>query len=234
MKKYIYAGILLGAMVLTGCSENKESEEKAQINEKAANEHAIEAELVLEDKVVSVTPLELTHGQKVDYHKKYTEIVDAINAREDTIYTLEIAPINEFNSEDWIEIEDFKKLAEDRANAKMSVLENNDRYNPNTVPKTVKLYMGSHVATIILNGSFETQLNSNTPDGRQLFSKFNSISSELEKNDGSWTQTGYDVTRMDGGVSYNIIVGGKYSKSGIISSHNIEVEFNCDIYGGIS
>ncbi len=28
-------------------------------------------------------------------------------------------------------------------------------------------------------------------------------------------------------------MGGKYSQSGIISFHNIEVEFHCDIYGGI-
>lgn len=59
-------------------------------------------------------------------------------------------------------------------------------------------------------------------------------SSVGEGNDESWTQIGYDSTLINDGVSYNIIVGGQYSQSGIISSHNIELEFNCDIYGGIS
>ena len=135
---------------------------------------------------------------------------------------MEVVPIDEFNPEDWVEPEKFRQLAIDRANAKIIVLENTDNYSPDLAPKTAKLQIGSNVTTIIFNGSFETQLNSNTPDGRQLFSKFNSISSEVEGNDGSWIQTGYDSLLTDDGISYVITVGGKYLQSGVISSHNIE------------
>ena len=153
---------------------------------------------------MSVTPLELTQEQKEDYHKQYVEIVEKINAEGEGAYHLEVVPINEFNPEDWVEVEEFRKMVEDRANAKIIVSENNDRYSPDLVPKTAKLHIGSNVTTIIFKGSFETQLNSNTPDGRQLFSKFNSISSEVEGNNGSWIQTGYDSSLIDDGISYMI------------------------------
>ncbi|AZV43019.1 hypothetical protein [Peribacillus asahii] len=34
LKKFMYLGVLLGAIVLTGCSVNKESEEEVQVKEK--------------------------------------------------------------------------------------------------------------------------------------------------------------------------------------------------------
>lgn len=134
----------------------------------------------------------------------------------------------------WIEVADFEKFAKERADTSIVVSENSERYNPMSVPKTVKLQLGSKEANIIFKGSFDTQLNSNTPEERQLFSVFNSISSEAENADGSWTQLGYDHSLVDGDTVYNIIVGGKYSQSGIISSHTIEIEFHCDENGGIS
>lgn len=232
LKKHLYIGVLLGGIVLAGCSGNEESEE--QVTKDVTNGQAVKVETSPDaEKVVSVTPLELTQEQREDYHKQYVEIVTKINAKEGTNH-LEVVPIDEFNPEDWVEVKEFEKMVEDRANAKIIVLENTDIYSPNLVPKTAKLQIGSNVTTIIFNGSFETQLNSNTPDGRQLFSKFNSISSEVEGNEGSWIQTGYDSLLIDDGISYVISVGGKYSRSGVISSHNIEVEFHCDKNGGIN
>jgi hypothetical protein len=101
------------------------------------------------------------------------------------------------------------------------------------VPKTVEIHTGSNVAIISFEGSFETQLNSNTPDGRQLFSAMNSISSKIENGSGNWIQTGYHYSIVDGGRSYLITVGGKYSESGVSSSHLIGVEFYCNKNGGI-
>ena len=125
-------------------------------------------------------------------------------------------------------------MVEDRANAMIIVSKNTDKYSPVLVPKTAKLYIGSNVTIINFKGSFETQFSSNTSGGRQLFSKFNSISSEVEGNDGSWIQTGYDSLLIDNGTSYIITVGGKYSQNGAISFHNIEVEFHCNKNGGIN
>ncbi len=77
-------------------------------------------------------------------------------------------------------------------------------------------------------------MNENTSNGRQLFSVFNGISSEAVDANGSWTQLGYEESLIEGKTVYKIAVGGNYSQSGIISSHIIEMEFHCDIYGGIS
>ena len=143
-------------------------------------------------------------------------------------------PITALLDEHWIEVEDFEKLAKERANASIVVIENNERYNPMSVPKTVTLKIGLKEANIIFKGSFDTQLNENTSKGRQLFSVFNGISSEAADANGSWTQLGYDESVVDGATVYNIAVGGKYSQSGIISSHTIEMEFHCNENGGIS
>ncbi|WP_181444598.1 hypothetical protein [Bacillus sp. 03113] len=115
MKKYLYTGILLGTIVLAGCSANEESKE--QVTEDITNGQAVEVEtLPNTDKkeVVSVNPLELTQEQKEDYHKQYVEIVEEINAEEGTNH-LEVVPINKFKPEDWVEPEKFRQLAVNRA-----------------------------------------------------------------------------------------------------------------------
>ncbi|MGE7843067.1 hypothetical protein ACQKNX_20040 [Lysinibacillus sp. NPDC093712] len=136
--------------------------------------------------------------------------------------------------DNWIELGDFKKLTIERANMSIVILENSERYNPMIVPKTVNFHIGSKEANIYFKGSFDTQLNSNTPEGRQLFSVFNSITSEAADADGSWTQVGYEASLIDGGVTYVIDVSGKYTQSGIISTQIITLTFHCNIYGGIS
>ncbi|SES35830.1 hypothetical protein SAMN05518872_108254 [Psychrobacillus sp. OK032] len=121
LKKYIYTGILLGTIVLAGCSANEETEEQVQAKEEkmedVTNGQAVEVETLPDtdkEEVVSVTPLDLTQEQKEDYHKQYVEIVKEINAKEGTNH-LEVNPIDEFKSEDWVEPEKFRQIAEDRA-----------------------------------------------------------------------------------------------------------------------
>lgn len=99
--------------------------------------------------------------------------------------TLVKEAITDFLDEYWIEIEDFEKLAKERAHASIVVVENNERYNPISVPKTVTLKIGSKEANIIFKGSFDTLLNENTSKGRQLFSVFYGISSEGAYANGS-------------------------------------------------
>lgn len=115
LKKYLYTGILLGTIVLAGCSANEESKE--QVMEGITNGQAKEFETLPDndkEEVVSVTPLELTQEQKEDYYKQYIEIVKEINAEEGIIH-LEVVPINEFKPEDWVEPEKFKQSAVERA-----------------------------------------------------------------------------------------------------------------------
>ncbi|MFS0576786.1 hypothetical protein AB1K83_14200 [Sporosarcina sp. 179-K 3D1 HS] len=240
MKKYLYTGILLGTIVLAGCSANEVTEEQVPAKEEKVEDVTNGQEVEVEtspdtdkEEVVSVPPLDLTQEQKENYYKEYVTLIELAKSEYHNA-VLEIEPIDNFKDEDWVEIEEFEKRVEERANDKFVVSKNSDKYSPVSVPKIAKLYIGSNVTTINFKGSFETQLNSNTPGGRQLFSKFNSISSEIEGNDGSWSQTGHDSLLIDDGISYMIAVGGKYSENGIISFHNIELEFHCDKNGGIS
>jgi hypothetical protein len=236
LKKYLYAGILLGTVVLAGCNVNDETERqvKEEIKKDLADGQVVEGEAVsdtVKGEEMSVTPLDLTQEQKESYYKEYVTVIEKVNSEYDA--NLKIEPIDEFTDEYWIEVKDFEKMAKDRANAKIIVSKNTDFYAPDLVPKKAEFQIGSSVRTINFSGSFETQLNSNTSDGRQLFSGMNSISSQVE-SDGIWEQTGYDYSIINDGRSYRVTVGGKYSDSGISSPHLIDVEFNCNENGGIS
>lgn len=148
-------------------------------------------------------------------------------------FDLELEPLTSFLDEDWIEVGDFEKRAKERATASFFTVENKEYYGPAAVPKTGKLQIGSKEVNIHFEGSFETQLNSNISGGRQLFSAFNGISSTADANE-NWTQLGYNELLIEGATVYNIAVGGKYMKNGIISSHIIEMDFHCNENGGIS
>ncbi|MFT9849908.1 putative periplasmic lipoprotein [Aneurinibacillus sp. REN35] len=124
MKKYMYAGILLGAMVLAGCSANYKSEEQIQVTEKVTQDvtqdvtNRQEPEVrdspnTDKEGVLRVTPLELTQEQKEDYYKQYVEIVEKVNSDYDK--DLELIPLEEFKPEEWVTPEDFEQIATDRA-----------------------------------------------------------------------------------------------------------------------
>ncbi|WP_394189587.1 hypothetical protein [Paenisporosarcina quisquiliarum] len=72
MKKYLYTGILLGAIVLAGCSANEEAVEQAKEEkmEDVTNGQAVEVETLPDtnkEEVVSVTPLTVLDSQGVSY-----------------------------------------------------------------------------------------------------------------------------------------------------------------------
>lgn len=236
MKKILHISILLGAFALSACTNEEANIKEATIESSSTEQSTAinnEANTTKTEEVEPI-PLNLTQEQKEDYYQKYVAILEKVNAENSEGFELELEPIKAFLDDDWIEVDDFEKRAKERANMSITVLENSERYSPGSVPKTVKLQIGLKEANIIFEGSFETQLNSNTPDGRQVFSAFNSISSEAENAVGSWTQLGYDESLVDSSTVYNIIVGGKYSQSGIISSFNTEIEFHCNENGAVS
>ncbi|MCK2157510.1 hypothetical protein [Exiguobacterium sp. 17-1] len=70
--------------------------------------------------------------------------------------------------------------------------------------------------------------------GRQFFSDVNSVTSKDTSSKGKWTQSGYSTVMIDGGRTYDISVGGKFSSNGVISTHNIPVEFYCSETGVVS
>jgi cell division protein FtsB len=178
---------------------------------------------------------ELTQKQKEAYHKQYVEIVKEVNAKYPNA-NLEVVPLNKFSEEDWVEPEAFRKLAIARANATVTITESAPAEGPSlgaqAVSKTKSATIdanGTSVA-IYITGSFETEYDPSAD--RQLFAGINSITSKSSK--GTWTQTGYDPSLIDGGRTYEITVGGKLTLNGITSYHNVTVEFYCSATGGIS
>lgn len=237
LKKYFYISILLGTWALSGCT-NDEADNTEDTAESLATEQSRainnEANTTKTTEEAAPIPLNLTQEQKEDYYQEYVAILEKVNAENSEDFELELEHITEFLDEYWIEIEDFEKLAKERENTSIIVSENSELYNPMSVPKTVKLKIGSKETNIIFKGSFDTQLNENTPKGRQLFSAFNGISSQAADANGSWTQLGYDESLVDNETTYVIEVAGKYSQSGIISTHTMALDFYCNKNGGIS
>ncbi|MER1986656.1 MAG: hypothetical protein ABS949_10620 [Solibacillus sp.] len=233
LKKYFYISILLGAFALSGCTDNKEATVESITTEQSIT---INNEANMIKKEAAPILLNLTQEQKAEYYQKYVAIIEKVNAENNKDFELELKlePITGFLDDYWIEVADFEKLVKERAKASMIVLENNERYHPMSVPKTTKLQIGSKEAFITFTGSFNTQLNSGIPGGRQEFSVFDGISSEVANADGNWTQLGYNAILIDDGITYVIDLAGKYSQSGIISTHTMSLKFNCDKNGGIS
>ena len=127
----MYTGVLLGAIVLAGCSANDESIDQVQVKEEkiiedATNGQAVEGKASPDtdkEEVVSVTPLDLTQEQKEAYHKQYVEIIEEVNA-EYPDADLGILPLNEFGEEDWVQPEEFRQIAIDRTQLEFIVEKN--------------------------------------------------------------------------------------------------------------
>lgn len=236
LKKYLYISILLGAFALSGCSGD-ETDNKEVTGESSPTEQSIainnQANTTEKEEIAPI-PLNLTQEQKEDYYQEYIAIIEKINVENGEDFQLELESLTAFLDEYWIKVEDFEKLAKERADTSIVVLENIESYSPMSAPKTVKLQIGSNEANIIFDASFDTKYNPNVPGGGQLFSTFNGITSEAENANGSWIQIGYNASLMDNKSTYVIDVSGKHSQSGIISTHTMSLKFNCDKYGGIS
>lgn len=119
LKKYIYIGVLMGAIFLAGCSEHAEEPvlKREEIStEKVNNGQAVEVETFSDrdiKEVVSVTPLDLTKEQKEDYYKQYEEIVRKVNSEYNE--DLELGPLEKFKPEEWVTPEYFEQIATDMA-----------------------------------------------------------------------------------------------------------------------
>ncbi|MBR8661109.1 MULTISPECIES: hypothetical protein [Bacillales] len=184
---------------------------------------------------VSAYSSELTQKQKEAYHKQYVEIVKEVNAEYPNA-NLEVVPLHKFSEEDWVEPDEFRKLAIARANPTVTITESVPAEGPSlgvqAVSKTKSATIDANgtAVTISITGSFETEYNPYA--NRQVFAGINSITSKASK--GTWTQTGYVPRLIDGGRTYEITVGGKLTLNGITSNHNITVEFYCSATGGVS
>lgn len=113
MKIYLYVGLLLGAIILTGCSL-KQEQVKEEIKKKKTSERIVEVKTLpdtFKEEVMPASPLKLTQEQKKEYYKLYEEIVSNVNSEYDK--DLELVPFEDF--EDWVRPDDFEEIAIDRA-----------------------------------------------------------------------------------------------------------------------
>ncbi|WP_320938612.1 hypothetical protein, partial [Lysinibacillus capsici] len=162
----------------------------------------------------------------------FSAIVNKLNEEYGTGFKLD--PITSFSANYWLELKDFEDMLKGRIDTSYVVVDNKEVFSPVKVPKFVELHMGAHRTMIRVDGSFDTQLSMDIPGGRQLFSVMHSLSSTIEQGKGYWTQMGYDPSIKDQGSAYNIAIGGYYSYNGVSSPHIIEIEYYCNIHGGIT
>lgn len=123
LKKILYTSILIGAIALSGCA-NEEADSKEAAVESSTKKSEANIRNIEE---ATAIPLNLTQEQKEQYYQKYVAVIENINAVNDT--ELQLNPITAFLDEHWIEVKDFEKLAQERADASIVVLGN---------------YLGSH------------------------------------------------------------------------------------------
>lgn len=115
MKKVLYVGMLLGVILLTGCSF-KQEQVKDDIKKEKNTEHIVEVETLPDSFKKEVTPvksLKLTQEQKKEYYKQYEEIVLKVNSEYDD--DMELVPFEDFKQDEWVTPEEFENIVVDMA-----------------------------------------------------------------------------------------------------------------------
>ncbi len=178
--------------------------------------------------VKSISVESLSEQQKEDYYKEYVEIIKEVVVQHPEV-SMEIVPFDKFVEKDWVTPEKFRQLAIERINLNFSknLVQSVPSTPSTTATKSRTLNAKDVIGTLNITGSFQTQLEGS----RQMFAGINSLTSKTTS--GSWTQTGYTPELIDGGRTYAIYVGGKYTLNGITTSHNVYMEFYCNSFGSV-
>ncbi|WP_454192934.1 hypothetical protein [Paenibacillus sp. Marseille-Q7038] len=164
----------------------------------------------------------LTQMQKEEYYKQYAEIIDVVT--NGSIYGLEIAPIEEFMPEDWVDPNEFEKIAIERANTRVIFNNQKSISGPDSTVRTIKsANMNYNGTTITFTASIDSNAQIITNDQRKLLS-----SAQIYSSSGSWSQTGNDISLMDGGCTPKITIGGKFTFNGIVSHHNFPMSVSAE------
>ncbi|MFJ7733171.1 hypothetical protein ACIQXF_14880 [Lysinibacillus sp. NPDC097231] len=187
------------------------------------------------------SPLPLTDEVKKQYYKQYVEIVEKAMQQKPGLSTF-VAPIEEFEEEYWVTPEEFEKriqlgveqhLATEREKidnmltSPEPVITNAD----GSTTKTTYIYFPDILKTIEVTGHFETKYNE--VHERQLFIKADNISTKLAYPSGTWEQTSYKVSLIDGGRTYSIRIEGNFDYNKFHFEKAFTIEFNCDENGKI-
>lgn len=186
-------------------------------------------------------PLSLTDEEKRQYYEQYLEIIDRAMQKKVGL-SFGVSPIEEFKDEYWITPHQFENdveswLEEHLATEREKI--DNMLITPEPVitnadgstTKTTYIYFPDILKTIEVTGHFETQYNEIYD--RQLFIKADNISTKLTYPRGTWEQTSYRVSLIDGGRTYRIRIEGNFDYNGLHFEKAFTIEFNCDVNGKI-
>ncbi|ALC85262.1 hypothetical protein AM499_05100 [Bacillus sp. FJAT-22090] len=105
MKKYLYAGILLGTIILAGCNENEETEKQGEIEKEVL---AVEVYNSGKNIVYAAVP-KLTQEQKEENYKRKVQIVKEVNQTKLGI-GLGVPPIEQFQLDNLKEQKAYEKM----------------------------------------------------------------------------------------------------------------------------
>jgi len=186
-------------------------------------------------------PLSLTDEEKRQYYEQYLEIIERAMQKK-TGLSFGIVPIEEYKDEYWITPQQFENdveswLEEHLATEREKI--DNMLITPEPVitntdgstTKTTYIYFPDILKTIEVTGHFETQYNE--VYDRQLFIKADNISTKLAYPRGTWEQTSYRVSLIDGGRTYSIRIEGNFDYNGLHFEKAFTIDFNCDVNGKI-
>ncbi|MGG2083656.1 hypothetical protein [Lysinibacillus pakistanensis] len=185
--------------------------------------------------------LSLTDEEKRQYYEQYLEIIERAMQKK-TGLSFGVVPIEEYKDEYWITPQQFENdveswLEEHLATEREKI--DNMLITPEPVitntdgstTKTTYIYFPDILKTIEVTGHFETQYNE--VYDRQLFIKADNISTKLAYPRGTWEQTSYRVSLIDGGRTYSIRIEGNFDYNGLHFEKAFTIEFNCDVNGKI-
>lgn len=186
-------------------------------------------------------PLSLTDEEKIQYYEQYLEIIERAMQKK-TGLSFGVVPIEEYKDEYWITPQQFENdveswLEEHLATEREKI--DNMLITPEPVitntdgstTKTTYIYFPDILKTIEVTGHFETQYNE--VYDRQLFIKADNISTKLAYPRGTWEQTSYRVSLIDGGRTYSIRIEGNFDYNGLHFEKAFTIDFNCDVNGKI-
>ncbi|MGG2104570.1 hypothetical protein [Lysinibacillus pakistanensis] len=186
-------------------------------------------------------PLSLTDEEKRQYYEQYLEIIERAMQKK-TGLSFGVVPIEEYKDEYWITPQQFENdveswLEEHLATEREKI--DNMLITPEPVitntdgstTKTTYIYFPDILKTIEVTGHFETQYNE--VYDRQLFIKADNISTKLAYPRGTWEQTSYRVSLIDGGRTYSIRIEGNFDYNGLHFEKAFTIDFNCDVNGKI-
>lgn len=141
----------------------------------------------------------------------------------DSLVDIEVAPISEFNEEEWVSPEVFKQRAIDATQANAVNIETSSNgimpYSTSSATHNIGIVHGSTDVSVKVSATFTTQLVS----GRQVFLNYSGLGITASK--GTWTTTGVDARIIDGGRTFTFTIGGQLSYLGLNSYHTLNTDF---------